>query len=51
MKKLLTAVLQSTQPISKPLLIASFGAGYILATILFTFFNSQMHRFLQSIFF
>ncbi|MDP4130808.1 MAG: hypothetical protein Q8918_13530 [Bacteroidota bacterium] len=50
MKKFLTVVLQGAQPISKTLLLASFGAGYVVATILFTFFSSQIHRLLQSIF-
>jgi len=51
MKKLVTAVLQRTQPISKPLLLASFGAGYLLATILFIFYGNQLHNILQSLFY
>jgi hypothetical protein len=51
MKKLLTAVLQGTKPISKPLLLASFGAGYLLATLLFTFYGNQLHNLLQSLFY
>jgi hypothetical protein len=51
MKKLLTAVLQSTQPTSKTLLIASFGAGYLLATFLFIFYSNQLHNMLQSLFY
>ena len=51
MKKLLNAVLQSTVPISKTLLLASFGAGYLLATFLFIFFRNQLHHLLNSLFF
>jgi hypothetical protein len=51
MKKLLTAVLHNTQPISKNLLLLSFGAGYLLATILFVFYKMEIHRFLQAIFY
>ncbi|MEO6962836.1 MAG: hypothetical protein ABIY90_12755 [Puia sp.] len=50
MRKILTAVIQNTRPISKILLLASFGAGYVVATILFIFFNTQIHRFLQTLF-
>ncbi|HEY4156171.1 MAG TPA: hypothetical protein VGM24_12110 [Puia sp.] len=50
MKKLFTAVLQRTQPVSKPLLLVSFGAGYALATLLFIFYGNQIHRLLESLF-
>jgi hypothetical protein len=44
-------VLQGTKPISKPLLLASFGAGYLLATLLFIFYGNQLHDLLQSLFY
>jgi hypothetical protein len=50
MKKRLTDVLLAMQSISKPLLLISFFAGYLLATMLFTFFGSQMRHLLQSVF-
>jgi hypothetical protein len=49
MRKFLSAVIESTQPISKKLLFTSFIAGYLLATIFFGFFRPQVHHFLDSL--
>jgi hypothetical protein len=49
MRKFLTAVVQNNKPLSKKLLFSSFMAGYLLATLLFTFFQPQVHRFINSI--
>jgi hypothetical protein len=49
MRKFLTAVIESTQPLSKKLLFSCFMAGYLLATLLFVFFKPQVHHFINSI--
>ena len=49
MKKFLTAVMENNQPFSKKLLFSSFIAGYLLATLLFAFFQPQVHHFINSI--
>ncbi len=47
MKKFLTAVMENNKPLSKKLLFSSFMAGYLLATLLFAFFQPQVHHFIQ----
>ena len=51
MKKLLNTAFQSTKSLSKPLLLASFGGGYLLATLLFTFYRGQTQHILQYLFY
>jgi hypothetical protein len=49
MKKFLTAVLDNNRPLSKKLLFSSFIAGYLVASLLFAFFQPQVHHFINSI--
>jgi hypothetical protein len=49
MKNFLSTVPEQKQPLSKKLLFSCLMAGYLLATLIFTFFRPQVHHFIDTI--
>jgi hypothetical protein len=51
MRKFYAALLKNQESVSWPLLIACFGGGYLLATLLFNFFGGSIHSLLSALFY
>jgi hypothetical protein len=49
MRNFFLAVPEQKKPISVKLLFSCFMSGWLLATLLFSFFRPQIHRFIDHI--